>query len=114
VFLHVTCNFEPRQQQTLACVACDGCGRDAAADGKQAQVVAISVIALTWIANVICIIPAANACRFGAGYFAAVALLLGPLAWIVFGNRLKHLPPGRVALLPSPLRKVTLFHTVLQ
>jgi hypothetical protein len=34
-------------------------------------------------------------------------VLLGPLAWCVLCSRLRQLPPGRVALLPPPLRKVT-------
>ncbi len=66
------------------------------------------VIALVWAINACCIASAARACRLPLISLLLWSALLGPLAWIALALRLRHLPLGRVAQLPSPLRQVCL------
>ena len=78
--------------------------------------IVLSVIALIWAANICCIVMAARACSISLSHVVVCAALLGPLAWIVFCLKLRELAPGRVSILPSPLRKVAaataVYHTI--
>lgn len=64
------------------------------------------MIGLIWAVNFFCVVLAARACSLRISHFALFAALLGPLSWIVLLRSLRELPPGRVSMLPLPLRQV--------
>ncbi len=71
------------------------------------------MIGLIWAVNFFCVVFAARACGLRLSHFALFAALLGPLSWIVLLRSLRELPPARVSILPSPLRKVNAASTAV-
>jgi hypothetical protein len=74
--------------------------------GRNTKLVVLSLIGLLWAVNFFCVVFAARACSLRLSHYALFAALLGPLSWIVLLRSLRELPPGRVSMLPSPLRQV--------
>ena len=74
--------------------------------------VALSVVAIVWVINLFCIVIAARTCSISLSHVVACAVLLGPLAWFMLCLKLRELAPGRVSVLPSPLRKVADFAAI--
>ena len=107
--------YAPSFLEIVPIFACNTCVtyRNQATAAQFSKTVALFVIALVWVVNACCITGAAKICRLHLISVLLWCALLGPLAWIVLCLRLRHLPLGRVAQLPSPMRQVSLAFLVV-